>query len=210
MVLMGDFLNNVKRLINQYVYTKEETRQNFDNFMENSLCYSNGELCLAENYIYYNSGSDADLYNPQNAIITTNNDILSITTNTSGEKKVSIPYEFEKNDNAFIELTWCGGSIQPIALMFTKGGTNHFGWVSYWIDGTHFDDALDSVSTDVTGTIQIGDVFRLERNNGVSKFYQNGNLLFSYSRTFTENYRFGFYTNNGRVQSWKNIKIGYL
>lgn len=46
MVLMEDFLNNVKRLINQYVYTKEETRQNFDDFIENEVRYINGNFVV--------------------------------------------------------------------------------------------------------------------------------------------------------------------
>ena len=52
MVLMGDFLNNVKRLINQYVYTKEQTRQNFDDFIENEVRYINGNFIVNEDYTY--------------------------------------------------------------------------------------------------------------------------------------------------------------
>lgn len=48
MVLIGDFLDNVKDLINQYNYTKEETRQNFDNFIDNEVCYINGNFLVDE------------------------------------------------------------------------------------------------------------------------------------------------------------------
>lgn len=210
MVTLSEFKENVKTLLKQYLYTKEETRQNFDNFINNNLCYSNGELCLAENYIYYNSGEDINLHNPQNAIITTNNGFLTITTNTSGEKKVNLPTQwFDKNDNVYMEMTYCGGSSQPIAICFNRQNNTTFGWVSH--NGvSSFSNALSGSGTNVTATISLGDVFRLERNQGVSKFYQNGTLLFQTTRTFTENFRLGFYTNKGRSQSWKNIKVGRI
>ena len=50
MVLMSTVLNNIKELINQYVYTKEETRENFDDFVENNIYYVNGNFIVNEEY----------------------------------------------------------------------------------------------------------------------------------------------------------------
>lgn len=50
MVLMSTLLNNIKELVNQYVYTKEETRENFDDFVDNSIRYVNGNFIINEGY----------------------------------------------------------------------------------------------------------------------------------------------------------------
>lgn len=53
MVLLSDFLNNIKTLINQYVYTKEETRDHFDNFIENKIEYVNGNFIIDSSVILW-------------------------------------------------------------------------------------------------------------------------------------------------------------
>ena len=58
MVLMSTLLNNIKELVNQYVYTKEETRENFDYFIEHNVRYINGQFVVNEDmYLYYDDGS---------------------------------------------------------------------------------------------------------------------------------------------------------
>ena len=52
MVLMSTLLNNIKTLVNQYVYTKEETRKNFDYFIEHNVRYINGNFIVNEEYTY--------------------------------------------------------------------------------------------------------------------------------------------------------------
>ena len=200
--------DNLITLLNQSFFKTEEKPAKYMEWLISE--YSNGKWYICENFIYHNNGSDIELYNPQNAIITTENGILKITTNTDGEKKVSFPTEwFTTYDNVYMEMTYCGGTTQPIALCLNTENNNSVGWLSY--DGAStFVNALGSSNINITHTATIGDVFRLERYNGVTDFYQNGELLFSGSRTFNDKFRFGFYTNNGRVQSWKDIKIGYI
>ena len=199
---------NLIALVNKYFYKTDEKPAKYNEWLTNT--YSNGKWYICEDFIYHNDGSDTELYNPQNAIITTENGMLKITTDTNGEKKVSFPTEwFTADDNVYMEMTYCGGTTQPIALCLNTESNNNVGWLSY--NGTStFVNALGSSSINVTQTATIGDVFRLERDNGVTNFYQNGELFFSGSRTFNDKFRLGFYTNNGRVQSWKDIKIGYV
>ena len=55
MVTLSTFLNNIKTLINQYVYTKEETRENFDEYVKNNIRYENGSLHIPS-VVYKNDG----------------------------------------------------------------------------------------------------------------------------------------------------------
>lgn len=199
---------NLIALVNKYFYKTEEKPMKYNEWLTNT--YSNGKWYICEDFIYHNDGSDTNLHNPQGATITTSNGYLTITTDTNGEKKVNFPTEwFDKDANVYMEMTYCGGTGQPIAVCFNGQNNTTFGWVSY--DGvSSFSNALSGSGTNVTATINLGDVFRLERDNGISNFYQNGILLFQTTRAFTESFRLGFYTNNGRVQSWKDIKIGYI
>lgn len=204
---MTQFYDNITQLLNKYFYKTEEKPTKYNEWV--TSYYSNGKWYLCEDFLYFNDGSDIKLYNPQNAIITTKNGILTITTNTTGEKKVSFPTEwFSTSDNVFVEMTWCGGANQPIALSLNNSSNNSVGWLSHNGNST-FTNGLSTSSRSVTGTIELGDVFRLSRENGVTKFYQNGVLLFQATRSISD-FRFGFYTNNSRVQSWKDIKVGYI
>lgn len=51
MVSLSTFYNNIITLINQYVYTKEETKENFDNFIENEIRYVSGNLIINDDYL---------------------------------------------------------------------------------------------------------------------------------------------------------------
>lgn len=53
MVTLSTFLNNIKTLINQYIYTKEETKANFDNFIENEIKYINGSFIINDDCILW-------------------------------------------------------------------------------------------------------------------------------------------------------------
>lgn len=46
MVSISQFSENIKTLVNQYIYTKEETKDNFDNFIENEVRYINGNFIV--------------------------------------------------------------------------------------------------------------------------------------------------------------------
>lgn len=48
MVTLSGFLENIKELLGQYLYTKEETKENFDNFISNNVRYINGNFCVNE------------------------------------------------------------------------------------------------------------------------------------------------------------------
>lgn len=51
MVTLSEFKENVKTLLKQYLYTKEETRQNFDNFIRTKIGYTNGIFHINEEVI---------------------------------------------------------------------------------------------------------------------------------------------------------------
>ena len=147
MVSLSTLLNNLIELINQYVYTKTETKDNFDNYIEDYLYYVNGVFSSTKNLIYFNDGSDTDLYNPQNAIITTSNNILTITTSSSGENKVSFPtIWFDKDANCYMEMTYQGGTSQPIAICFNRQSNTTWGSVSYDPSNNRFSNSLSGIN----------------------------------------------------------------
>lgn len=55
MVTLSTFLNNIKTLVNQYIYTKEETRENFDEYVKVDMRYENGSLYIPS-VVYKNDG----------------------------------------------------------------------------------------------------------------------------------------------------------
>ena len=160
--------------------------------------------------VYYrNDGTVLDLTYQSGASVTSVDGELVITTSTSGEKKVNFPTGyFTNSENVCCEMEYRGGGgSQIFAISLNNSSNSSQGYVSMGASDTtmYFAIAQNGTST-VPVDLQVGDIFRFVRENGYTKVYQNGTLLKEEYRSIS-NYRFGFYTNNGRIQKWDNITI---
>lgn len=196
-------------LLNSWLSTKGEDYNTYSKIDGNQTVYLNGVIYQV-NGEYYNNGEVFwEILNPQNAVVTSEDNSIKITTPTSGEKKVNLPVLFESTDNIFVEMTYQGGSSQPIALSFNNTSNGSLGYCNH--NGTStFTNVFGSSSSTVTGSIREGDVFRLVRLDNVTYFYQNDNLLFTGSKSFSTSFYMGFYTNQNRIQKWSNIFVGRI
>ena len=55
MTSISELLDNIKTLVNQYFYTKEETQENFDEYVKVDMRYENGSLYIPS-VVYKNDG----------------------------------------------------------------------------------------------------------------------------------------------------------
>lgn len=207
---MSTLYDKVYKLFNSWLSDEVEDYATFSQILDNQFIYVNGD-CYTTSIEYYNFGKNFwELLNPQSALLSSENDTIKITTNSSGEKKVNLPVLFSSTDNCFVEMTANGGSSQPIALSFNNTSNGSLGYLSH--DGAStFNNALGSSSVSVTGSVDYGsDVFRLVRLNGTNYFYQNDKLIFKGTKSFSSSFFLGFYTNSNRVQYWSNIIVGRI
>lgn len=205
---MTSLYDKAYNLFHQWLSTTDEDFEEFCEWISHKYLFLSDRLHFPS--ILYKNYNTNNLHNPQGAIITTTNDYIQITTNTSSEKKVNIPTEWLANDkNAFIEWTYVnGGAVQPIA--FSINGSNNTavgGWFSY--NGSTLSFSLGT-STTLSRTINSGDKILVARYNGYTEVYHNRELIHRTSMSISADYRFGFYTNNGRVQRLKDIRVGTL
>lgn len=206
---MTTLYDKVYKLFNSWLSDEAEDYVTLSGLVDNQGIYVNGN-CYTTTIDYFNYGLNFwELLNPQSAVLSSEGNSIKITTPTSGEKKVNLPVLFASTDNCFVEMTYNGGSSQPIALSFNNTSNGSLGYLSH-NGSSSFYNAIGSSNGNVSGTIREGDVFRLVRINNVNYFYQNDRLLFSGTKSFSTNFYIGFYTNSGRVQKWSNIIVGRL
>ena len=62
MVSLSTLYNNIATLVNQYVYTKEETQDNFDDFIDDEINLTNGVFIVNDDYTIPTSSSDLIAY----------------------------------------------------------------------------------------------------------------------------------------------------
>lgn len=158
---------------------------------------------------YYNDGTrTSDLTIGSNVSVTVENGALKITTSTSGEKYVSFPLSLTSSQNFIFEFEVAKlGTNQHLSVYLKTPATATGFWVGYNVSTSKFSGGVGGSPFDVTGTVSVGDKFRIKQENGVISFYQNDNLLYSKSATLSGTYTTGFYTNSGIVQYIKNIKL---
>lgn len=198
----------VYNLFNQWLSTRDDDYADLSLWIQDKYMYVNGRLIFPN--ILYTNHNTLNLHNPQGANITSTDEYIQITTNTSSEKKVNIPTEwFASNSNVFIEWTYVdGGTVQPMAFSINNSSNSASGgYFSY--NGSTFSFVLGS-NTSLTRTVNNGDKILVVRYNGYTEVYHNNILIHRASKSISGDYRFGFYTNNGRVQRLKDIKVGYL
>lgn len=159
---------------------------------------------------YYNDGTKlTDLTIESGVSCTIEDGAIKITTSSNGEKYVTYPPTFTNSDNFIIEFEIAGtGSNQRTGFWLNTASTANGLWCSYEISQSKFSGGLKGTSINYPTTCSVGDIMKIQQQNGVISVYHNSDELISKTTSFTSNtYQFGNYTNNGRVQYLKNIKI---
>lgn len=161
------------------------------------------EAFIVQDCHYWNDGSRvSDLEIGSNVSCTSNGSYITITTNTSGEKYVRIPVTVSNNWEFSSEIAELG-NYQHITFI---SETNR-----YW--GVVDDDGavvnLNDSATRYSHTVAVGDIFKLKYVNGVLTTYINDKQLKTKTVSLSS-MKHGFYTNNGRIQKIKNIKVKAL
>ena len=167
------------------------------------------EPITLKDYRYYNDGSNvSDLTIGSGVSCTSNGEYITISKSTSGESYVTLPTQLNNSENFIIE--WevaCDGTNQRTAFWLNTASASSGLWCCY--ENGHFTGSsiVGAIST-YTTSLNVGDKISLKQENGVVTLSKNDEIFFSKSMSFSSsNYKFGYYTNNGRVQCMKNIKI---
>ena len=152
---------------------------------------------------YWNDGSRvSDLEIDDNVSCTTNGEYITITTSTSSEKDVKLP----------VTLTGDWEFTTELAENMATGGQ-----LTFKIDTGQQWGAFNPNNTIIVNlgssqnfnrTVSKGMVLKITYINGTMTVYWNDEQLASRSVTVTG--KMGYYTNNGRYQYIKNIKLKAL
>ena len=160
---------------------------------------------------YFNDGtklSNVTIGSGVSCTVTSDNTIR-ITTSSSGEKYVTYPPTFTNSDNFIIEFEIaCTGTTQRTAFWLNDASTANGLWCCYEISQNKFSGGLRSSTINYSTSCSIGDVMKIKQENGTISIYKNDTQIISKETSFTSStYQFGNYTNSGRVQCLKNIKV---
>ena len=193
-----------------YIYTSSKTNETTFYATTNNLT---SNTVSVEDVWYWNDGTDINGVSITNGVTCTIVDgALRITTNTSGEKHVIYPPRFSNSDNFLIEFeVACTGSAQRTAFFVHNSTTATGFWCGYEISNSTFGGAITGSSFSKSTPLNVGDKVYIKRENGVISAYTDDTTIYSKTVNFSSTtYQFGNYTNNGRVQCIKNIKIKSL
>lgn len=161
---------------------------------------------VVEDCLYWNDGSTVTgLLIDSNVSCTSNGEYITITTSTSGEKYVKLPNTLTSSDNweYSVEIAEIGNN-QSLAVNLINS--------NIWAGHGDLQDNWFLHSTNVLIRPEtVGDVARFTKNgNNITMTVNNDMGSNTQSFSFPTSYWVGFYTNNGRVQKVKNIKLKAL
>lgn len=159
------------------------------------------EIYAIEDCWYANDGSSVgSLEVGSNVSCTSNGKYITITTSTSGEKDVKIPVNLT-GDWEFETTLAALGTTNDIT--FKVGTGQQWGAVNHDYNSVAIN--FGSGTNNYSRTIQANDILKITYINGIITAYYNNEQLKSQSVTVSG--KMGYYTNNGRVQKIKNIKL---
>lgn len=165
------------------------------------------QLITVEDCKFYNSGDKvSNLEIGSNVSCTSNGSYITITTSTSGEKYVKLPVTLANDWQYEVEVAETG-SNQDLTFIIDIGGC----WGAIPHNGSNMSITLtggSSVNYPFSGSI-VGGKLKITCISNTITVYFNNTLLVSRYREVS-GYKMGFYTNNGRVQKVKNIKLKAL
>lgn len=165
-----------------------------------------------EDLLYYNDGSSmTGITYPSGVTATNENGAIKITGTTSGEKHIFYPPTFTTSSNFEYEVeTVSGGTYNPIAIIVKNGSTTNGVWGAYENSAGWYTGGFDGSAFRYTTSFNEGDKLRVVRENGTTSLYLNNTLLKTATHTLSDTFQVGHYTNNGRTQYIKNVKIKAL
>ena len=159
---------------------------------------------VIQDYQYWNDGSRvSDLEIDDNVSCTTNGEYITITTSTSSEKDVKLPVTLTGNWEFETTLADLGTTND---LTFKVGTGQQWGAVIYTSNVVGIN--LGSRINNYNYTIKADDTLKITYIDGTMTAYWNNNKLESKAVTVTG--KMGYYTNRGRVQKIKNLKLKAL
>ena len=180
------------------------------NLFPSNVCYYFLRILLIQTYAI----EDCDLYIdgsvvpsyltiPTGMSVTSNGSYITITSSTSGEKVVWLPYTVTTDEDYVFETEIAkAGTSQSIALYYDDGYGYH--------ESSSYNARFNGVTNrSVSKSVASGDKFIFKHENNTLTAYINNQYINSKTGSII-NHRFGYYTNNGRVQHLKNIKIKRL
>ena len=162
------------------------------------------ETFVIEDCYYYNDGSSTTGLEIDSGVsCTSNGNYITITKSTSGEKYVWLPKQLTASDDYEYELEIAEiGSVQAMAINWNN--TND--WAYYHNANGNWGVNNTNI---FTTAIAVGDKFKIKKQGSTVTFYINEVLKHTLTKTYG-NHKVGFYTNNGRTQKIKNIKLKAL
>ena len=161
-----------------------------------------------EDCYYFNDGTSVNGLEIDSGVsCTSNGTYITITKNSSGEQYVYLPHTLTNTDNWLYEVEIADtGTMNPIALVFD----NSRKWGNYTTSNNQWH--MDFGGEDVTnGSCNVGDIVTITREDGVdTAMLNNTTQLSKRTATHYNTFKVGFYTNQGRQQNIKNIKLKAL
>lgn len=183
------------------VATYEYESQGIGNITITAECMNLQKTFTIEDCKYFNDGSSVGLLEVGSGVTcTSNGEYITITTNSSGEKDVKVPITLS-GDWEFKTTIGAKGTTQDATFKIDTTGQ----WGTIVIDDNIFAINLGDGTQQYTQTIQVGDTFKVNYVNGELSVFLNNNLITS--KVCNISGKIGYYTNNGRVQHIKNIKL---
>lgn len=197
-------------IITNGVATKSYTATGVGNISVSAECEENtSNTVTIEDCLYHNDGTSLSNITIDSGVSCTVSDgALRIAKSTSGDANVTIPKTFISSDNFIVE--WevaCEGTGQRSGFWLNNATTASGLWCCY--ESGHFigNSKVGNIPT-YTTSLNVGDKIYLKQENGVVTLSKNDETFFSKSISFSSStYKFGYYTNSGRVQCVDNIKI---
>jgi len=168
------------------------------------VCRFVSEIFVIEDcWEYYDGSSVTGLSIDSGVSCTSNGSYITISKNTSGERYVYLSKTLANSDNwEFSGEVAQLGTVQSIAVVFNDA--NFFGGTTN--NDTQYIAYMGS-SVTKNKTASVGDVYKVIRENGVTTVKINDETIDSKTVSHNTSFKCGFYTNNGRVQHIKNIKL---
>lgn len=159
---------------------------------------------------YYNDGSSVNgLTSQTNVSTTSDGEWITITTSTSGEKYVLAPVNVSSSDNWEMSLKIKLTNSQNCAFnLLNENSFSLFNNVYMNITGSIFYFRLDGgTAQQISRTFQDNDKITIRRQNGSWIILHNDEQVYTNSYSWSGTKTIGWYTNQNRIQTMKEIII---
>ena len=198
MTKIGNFTENN----GTYTYTYNSTGDGNINLLAKVGSEMSDPITI-EDCLFYGINTNAFTI-PSDTTFSSDGTKITATTNTSGEKIVYFNHDFNQDDNFIYEVEVAQlGTVQSMAMVWNN--TSYYGGQSNTNSGVAF--AYMGSNVNYNHNWQVGDKYRVEREDELTSVYVNNEQITSQSKSYSSTFKVGFYINRSRTQYYKNIKI---